>query len=285
MTSLEELLRCPADKDRIYHFTKAAIAIESILGDQKLRFSCLQKTNDPLEFETFAVSVAAEPRSDRGEVDRLCDEAVELADVKKRCKLACFTCDQDSSESSYKDIFDKGYCLPSMWSQYADNHAGVCLVFSREHLLERVRADVAASHCPGGEVPKIFSEQVSYSNDLNDFYEATSLEISADQYKDVSTLVEERVGVMLFRKFCGYEHEHEFRMVIYSDCSKPEDEIYVGYGDALEGIILGVRFKCVDLPPIAKLAVSRKIPVLRMRWSNGNPELISIAVEGEGSAP
>lgn len=277
MKKLRELLEWTASADRIYHFTSGQTALEHVLGNERLRFNSLKNTNDPREFENFAIVVTADGEHDDEEFDLLTSVAPRLAsNVKDVCKLACFTQDMDSSKSDYNNIFDKGYCLPRMWSQYGDNHSGVCLVFSQRQLLKNIETDTSAFHLPKDTLFRVFANPVKYDNDSQKLFDALTLKYEQDRGKSEDQLLEERVDTLLFNKYLNYAHEQEFRIVLFSKFFESSETIDVKFGDALDAIILGVRFRKVFEPSVRELAIRLKVPVLRMSWYNGVPDLEAV---------
>jgi hypothetical protein len=274
MTMLRQLLDSSASADRIYHFTTTKVALEHILSEKTIRFSSLFQMNDPREFEYFAVSVGRSSDEDEAEFERLVGIAPKLIEnIKQTTKIACFTVDQDSKGHDYKDIFDKGYCLPRMWSQYGESHSGVCFIFSREKLLRHVKEDVKAFHLPDGESFSTFNATVKYDNDIQKLNSALSLELPVNRNQTLETIMDERIETLLFNKYLDYAHEHEYRIALFSNHFSSKSSIPVAFGDSLEGIILGVRFKRSYEPSIAKLGTDIGVPVFRMTWKNGIPDL------------
>jgi hypothetical protein len=160
-----------------------------------------------------------------------------------------------------------------MWSQYADNHRGICLVFSLDKLLNHIPVDIKTNHFLDNESINIYPGRVRYDNDIRKLDDALTIDVSNDKGKTDEQLMGERIDVLLFNKYKDYEHENEFRIALFSKKFTFMDTIDIGFGNALEGIILGTRFKNVYAPTILKLASELDVPILKLNWMNGIPDL------------
>lgn len=275
MVTIEELGKFPKNTDLIYHYTKVSTVIEFILRNREIRFNSLRNTNDPLEFEDFCMSIGSTPDSPPEDVDRVSREGTRLLEiVKKVCKVCCFSCDYDLKPNDYDSshIFVKGYCLPRMWSQYGENHFGVCVIFSRSKL-QKHATNTRAIHIPGGTDFSLFAKEVKYDNELPGLWEALTLEYDLVKDKSAETMLEKNLDPLLFTKYKNYEHEQEYRIVLHSSRFQNNDIEDIDFGDAIEGIILGTRFKSAYLPSIRKFTDELGIPVFKMSWFNGKAEI------------
>ena len=135
--------------DLLFHYTSVQVALEHILGRGMLRFSCLSSTNDPHEFAPpphIALGISREAMLKNKEFIPAID------DLLGRAKIACFC---QSIQTS--DRFGWGVSRSRMWSQYADDHSGVCLVFSKEKLLNCIPERYV-------EAGMLFHNSVEYKN-------------------------------------------------------------------------------------------------------------------------
>jgi hypothetical protein len=111
----------------IYHYSPFA---KVILNNRTLKFGMYTKTNDPKESKDWMFEVGSNEGVDVG-----CYNMDELGswfsrELKAKTRLACFAMDAEPlTGTHFIDIFNRGFCKPKMWAQYADRHRGVCLVF------------------------------------------------------------------------------------------------------------------------------------------------------------
>lgn len=263
-----------ADARYLFHYTKTSHLLESILPESKLRFSSLETTNDPLEFENFNHFVVSKSEVTNLETSTLIDEGFKLIDIiKKVCKICCFSIDCQPNYDRYLRLINKGYCLPRMWSQYGENHYGACLVFDRIEIESEIRNSKKLLISENGEY-QFFNREIIYDDSLPGLEAALTLEYESVKGKQAIQLFENNLIPFLFTKFENYKHEQEYRMVIYNDTFLDRSYIDVDYGKSLKAIILGCRFKSTYLPSLKYFTENQDIPILQLQWYNGSPSLI-----------
>ena len=131
--------------DLIYHYTSKVVALEKILYRRELRFSPLQYTNDPkeykkLSFVTRGTAVNGKIPDDKMRIEtQKVDQEINRI-VKYNYKIACFCLDTwlVYQKKDY-DCIERGFARSRMWSQYTDNHEGICLAFSKAKLIEALK--------------------------------------------------------------------------------------------------------------------------------------------------
>lgn len=155
-----------------------------------------------------------------------------------------------------------------MWEQYGENHAGVCLVFDREELIEALKKGLDAIG-----VRRSYEGEVRYTP-AGIAAEIGALSLHLDNFKSKS--IAEAVGEHLSRhyqelfllKTLDWESEHEYRFVAH----QPDDDyLHVPYGDALKAIIVGHKF-----PPAAETALREACETAdaepyRLKWFHEGP--------------
>lgn len=110
----------------IYHYTKCSTAIKYILPSRTLRFSSLENTNDPKESKDWELGIGTNENADLSEFSPGKISNWLSTELKGRAKLLCFSTDTyPITGDKFKDIFNRGFCKPRMWAQYADAHKGV----------------------------------------------------------------------------------------------------------------------------------------------------------------
>lgn len=117
------------------HYSSADSTFRYIVPSGKLRLSPYVDMRDPLEAREWGLHVVSfldESPETTPDEKVLATEAVRLAaqGLKERVKLLCLTVDADLGLEQM-GAFARGYAKPRMWEQYADNHAGACLLLSK----------------------------------------------------------------------------------------------------------------------------------------------------------
>jgi hypothetical protein len=125
-----------------FHYTTREAAFEHILPRRSLAFSPYSTMRDPLENRRwgFAGSMRGESGPEHERAYLLFHRhANEIRDSAKLLSLA-IDADHEDDDGDDAEQFARGWSRARMWEQYAENHAGVCLVFSRDVLVEALRA-------------------------------------------------------------------------------------------------------------------------------------------------
>ena len=271
---LNELLSPKENSGLIYHYTTAAKAIESILYERKILFTSLYRTNDPLEFENYQHGVTSYG-SAKEEVWRLFKTGDEINHaIKSTCKVSCYSMDNPQESRDSMTIYHKGYCRSRMWSQYADNHRGICLVFNRQKILDTVAQKPEAFALPTSASFKLFNGRVKYENDLSKLHAALILNLNTDRGLSVDEFIQKNYESYLFCKLLDYRDEQEYRICLYSDSFKEKDVCEVDYLDALEAIILGCKFPKAYWTNTDHYQKKLGVPAFYMQWLNGVPVII-----------
>ena len=111
-----------------------------------------------------------------------------------------------------------GFDLHQMWGIYADKGYGVCLVFDKASLCERIDETY-------------LSNAVTYDNAVNSFYIANS-----DDHLSIQQEIQYHAEEIFFYKRKEWEHEQEYRLIKRFPNLMREE--YLDYGNALKYIIL-----------------------------------------------
>lgn len=257
----------------LYHYTKSETLLKNILPSHSFRLGCMAKTNDPRESKDwlfgFGTNGDFSSLSDT-EWARLKQEATRMA--KQNSKLACFTTDSEKAVGmAINTIWERGFCMPRMWAQYANNHSGICLIIDRDEF----RSCIAQS-CPNET--DLFEDYVQYKNRS----QAPSLAnnpfiINYDFLKVAGTENAVQAHVrhfqkeLFFEKSIDWSQEREFRWLMWDQV---HNEHFVPLGNSLKGIVLGGSFPDEKLHELKLFSEKLKIAVGQLNWKNGVPELV-----------
>jgi len=252
-----------------YHYTTRAAGFEHVMPTKSLRLSSLAAMRDPLENKERAEHLLAPISWSGSDIERL--RALERAAVRNT-KILSLTVDRPL-DPGVSEAHSWGYARPRMWEQYAENHAGVCLVFDRPHLHHRALKQLEAiDRTAWGEV--IYSDfpLVGYPSARR--LDATSLAVAGDGdtargYRDH---LKKNAEELFFRKVEDWASERELRYVLLD-----HDDHYVAVEfERLRAVILGERFPDWQLPGAAAACQEAGAPLLKMAWST-TPSLTALA--------
>ncbi|MDP8267292.1 MAG: DUF2971 domain-containing protein [Candidatus Tenebribacter davisii] len=205
--------------DAIFHYTDTIIFFEHILPEMKLRLSPLENMNDPTEYKKplFTYMSYGSSKYDRTLLKKA---ETRLNELKLRmCKIACFC--SNVKEST------KGYLKARMWTQYGDNHKGVCLVFSKKAINSLINKNYKF-------------EKVKYDIPfpLADF----EIEYGELKHQGINPYFEYYFEKMykkiFFAKVTDYRDESEYRLLKRMK-NKNITFDYIDIRSCLEGVIIG----------------------------------------------
>lgn len=239
--------------DAIFHYTKKETTMEYILNNKKLKFGIFKSTNDPYEYKQRLT-----PAFGLDYNEYLYNESMNLIDS---------TIQQIPFLSFSGNSNNKGYKKSRMWSQYGQNHSGICLVFSKEFLMATIQNELSEDYL-------IYGEDVNYkeikSESLNiDDNNLTSNEIVLNNVKKYYKNI-------FFQKDLDYQDENEFRIVlIKKDLEESSQEHFIDISNSLKLIILGDKFPEVYLPTIKNLSIKLNIEFKKLHWDRQGYSLLN----------
>ena len=270
--SIDEYVNTP---DALFHYTKTSTAIEHILYTKKFRLSLLKDTNDPKEYKFKIFSIFSDGLG-YDILNNLSKEANPIIDriLRYESRVLCFCSNKTptlilNDDNSVEDehTCSKGWNKSRMWTQYSQNHYGVCLVFSHEALKEAIVAYkpiVAAS----------MADFVKYSQRDRISWEATTLDGNRLEKEGVEkysyNFIIENYKELLFQKHIDYRDEAEFRVVVLDPNKKLE---YLDISSIIKCVIVGDRTPEVYFSLINEMCSKLRIESRRVYWHRGKLEL------------
>lgn len=275
MLTVDDLKTRAPNTYLIYHYTSSRAAIEHILYKKSLLLNSLSKTHDPLEFEDYAMPLRPGRPYSAEHLRELADLLSELNRVfKESTKMMCFSADyRDAIDPEGYSVFRKGYCRSRMWSQYADGHRGLCLVFDRDALLDRIKGQVTSEITVEHDAVHLEADYITYNDALPGLSDALYTDPGVLNEISVMEFIEGNIRVYLFQKLQDYEHEQEYRICLYSAAFNSSESFHIDYGDSLEGVILGCRFPEQYTMNINEYSKAQGFTVFHISWSNGRPDV------------
>lgn len=256
-------------KNLLYHYTTIEAAIEKILFEKQLRLSPFRALNDPREAKDFSYSLQGTGLPPEGidqkhfGTDRKLNEL-----LKDQGKLICFSLDIVDKHTDRNLYFLKGYAKSRMWSQYGQNHRGVCLVFERNRLVESIRSQAKSEDIVYfGEVSYAdYSPEAVRARTISGDVLRSGIEIEDYAFKHL----QQNYKGLFFEKNLDYRDENEFRIVVIT---KSTGYLTYNYNDSLIAVVVGVDFPASYGKSIEEMAVASGAALRRAKWQNGKPYL------------
>jgi hypothetical protein len=241
---IEELDNFLNSDDAIFHYTKKETAMEYILNNKELRFGIFRKTNDPYEYnDNFPLAIGTNN-------DLLAAKSMSLFNSSSKNTLFLSFCNNSDKN---------GYKKSRMWSQYGQNHEGICLVFSKDSIMSDIQNELSENYL-------IYGENINYGR-----IEPTCIETNDNLTvnKIVLSNIKKYYKNIFFQKDLDYKDENEFRIVlIKKDLGKFSEEHFIDISNSLKFIILGDKFPEEDLAKIKNLSSKLNIKYEKLYWEH-----------------
>ena len=255
------------NNDLLFHFTSVKKCIEYIMPEKRLKYSHLIDTNDPKEYSPIYHKLRNISIDDWGDekFNKVLNGINETA--KKKYGVICF-CSNDYPAIYDKDglkinndIFLESWKRSRMWSQYAENHFGFCLVISKSKLSKQIDTEKNVFQ------PVIYRYLDFNSDIINDLEKIDANDIRGGiENECIDDYIEKNFKLLFFTKNVDYRDEAEYRLI-----SKDERIKYCDIKDSLYGIIIGHRTNTVYHKLIEEFCLLSKINCYKMGWKCGAP--------------
>ncbi len=252
----------------IYHYTRWA---NVILASRTLKFGMYTNTNDPKEAKDWRFDIGSNEGADVGLYDMPALAAWLSHEIKASTRLACFSLDTSPITGNHmEDIFNRGYCKPRMWAQYAARHTGACLVFDFSKL-ERL---VQAQFSPGGLVfggPMQYFDRKLFMNTRDkapftinlDFLER----LGKEEYARAHLLTHYKR--FFFEKMKDWRNECEFRWVVLEKGTS--GDLFLKFEDSLVGILFGEDTDDSQIGELKEMTSDMSLEYMGLKWNNCSP--------------
>jgi hypothetical protein len=260
----------------VYHYTASTTLVQYIAPSGKVRFSRFCNTNDPRETKSWDFAFGTTGSFDGVPIQKTKALASQISDIfKVRTRLFCVTMDDPEGIGLGIDrIWHRGFCRPRMWSHYAENHKGACLIFNKQALDKRIRLSIARdTEVHNGPITYKNRSQapslVNYPFMLN-FDEISSVGVEAAAVLHLRRYRDE----IFLEKATDWNVEREYRWLT----QVPDDgDLFVSYEGALVGIVLGPDFPPEKKAQLMRMPIARKVTIAELRWKCGGvPEVVPI---------
>lgn len=260
----------PDDEEYFFHYTTRDAAFGAILPQRRLRFSPYEHMRDPLENKEWWFSgmafgrLAYDEERARQAYDSFHRHANE---IRRSAKLLSLTLSAPYEDEREK-VFAQGWARARMWEQYAERHAGVCLVFKKDALTEAIASSLEEQ---GAAQP--YHRAVRYSaspfEDGSPWLDFRTLHENSSP-QAVRQWVQQHHDGLFFHKAPDWQTEHEYRFVV----TQPHHAyMYADFGDSLASVIVGERFPPWQMAGATGTCGRFGIQVRCVSWALGFPSL------------
>jgi len=270
--SEDEFLNKISSDDAVFHSRKS-IVMEKILYSDTCKLSSLSNTNDPHEYTNKMIGAGGWGWDE--EVIKKKRQMFNVLDQLLERNTSFFSCCANVFDG---ELLKKHGCLKSrMWSQYGENHEGVCLVFSKKLLSAVIQEKYTSDNY------FIYEGDVEYKEYVNAYSRHDSVSIGGDTFDDKSPFevaidhITKYQKELFFRKQLDYKDEKEYRVIVMYK-KEPDSNLDVpafNVSRCLLGIILGDRFPKTYIPTIVALAGKLDFKYRRLHWASGEYYLLS----------
>lgn len=246
--------------DTVYHYTRKSIGIELILSKMQLKLNRYANTNDPHEYRERHTAAVLDGR--RYDTDIFADLADLFVDYVQNTKIGCF-CRNVTERKQFYPAYQKN----RMWSQYGENHEGLCLAFSKKKLFSDVKTMREKTYA--GNV-LYFREEDRFHESLL-FSEDSSLDIDINEYIfDHITRHREEIFLM---KHVDYRDEDEYRLYVIDNRN---NDCFCNISDSIVAVILGDRFPDVYEEVVRNLCGDMGVACYRYRFRNFRSSIVQL---------
>lgn len=253
----------------LYHYTKVSTAIDGVLKNRVLKIGRLINTNDPKETKNWEFNLGTNENRSLSSYN-MKELSKELStELKAKTKVICFSKDTDPLTGDHlKDIYNRGFCKPRMWAQYADNHKGVCLIFEKDKLDKLIHETFGSScailkgdvaYINRGVIPRF--DEGDYVINI-DYFEQRGLKEYAKAHRD------QFYKRLFFEKMIDWKDEAEFRWVLFSDT---DEDLLLDFKDSLKGICFGENTTEENIDAILEMTKDMDVDYVGIKWKNCSP--------------
>ncbi|MDQ0242004.1 DUF2971 domain-containing protein [Arthrobacter bambusae] len=264
--------RLDADESYLYHYTSAD-TLAKILESKALRMGPYSETNDPRETSEWSPRITLDSEDDvDGRPEEIARLWLQIRDIRKGVKLGCFTLDAETEQTGWEFPFDRGWARARMWHQYANDHAGACLVFDRAER-ERSLQTLSVTNAFAWHHGKVVYEDTAFG-EFGSRLSFSSTELRAGNSEErLAQIVKEHRSDLFFKKNRDWQSENEYR---HSAISNSESE-FVPITSSLVGIVLGADFPHTELCVLNDRLHRGGFTGVKgayLSWRNGMPHLV-----------
>jgi hypothetical protein len=236
---------CEYEKYRNRNYDKYCTKIEMEIESMELRYDEIKKNEGKKAAEAFKTKQLL-PLEKKFNNYSIKFERTQMERYEKTrnglVKIACFCSGDDFNITEFNDKNNhnrrQGFFHPRMWSQYAKNSSGCCIVFKKDKFEETYKKLSSEYY--------LYDYPVEYADLL--CLEEKYKEINMEAYRDVSkngiiNHLKGNVQPLFFRKDKDWEDEKEYRfLLINKEQNRKRTPVFMNIKNTIDSIILGEKF-------------------------------------------
>lgn len=242
----------------------------------EIQLGSYQNLNDPREAKTwpFIFYTNNEDTNDQFK-SSVFDEVSNY--ITQKTLVLCCTQDDPSVKDEDKDRdIRSGYGHPRMWSQYADQHKGVCIVFNKDSLHKSILSKLGNKGLYTGPVsylktvtgPNSNAYHIQYLDDILSKGTSSVLDPHIDKYNKE----------LFFTKHIDWQDEWEYRWVFRSRDNTP---MLISISDCINAVIIGNECTAKDTSKVLSMCKPLGIPVAKLFQHGWSMSLMPIDTDEE----
>jgi hypothetical protein len=258
-------------QNTICHYSKANICIEKILFYSSIRLSNIERTNDPFEYITPSLIIESYGYTS-DPVEELYFEKPSTAvhniafDYLQNIKFLSFCMNESMSALNF-EIDKLCFMRPRMWSQYGENHSGVCLLFNREAILKEISGKKFFTY--GNIEYKKYHEIKAYKTIID------ASMCKKDGIEKSSELVINHINKYYLMKHNDYRDESEFR-ILHSNGS---NDVFIDIKNCLSGIVISDRISEYNINALLEYSRKYSIKLFQINWKNRDISITEVKID------
>ena len=257
--------------ENLYHYTRAKTLIDKILPSKAIQFGSYQNLNDPREAKTWPFVFYTSSVDTNDKFKSSVFEEVSNYITQKTLVLCCTQDDPLVTDGDKDRDIRSGYGHPRMWSQYADDHKGVCIVLNKNILHKSILLKFGNKGLYYGPVsylktvsgPNSKAYDIQYLDDILNNSVSNVIEPHLDKYNKE----------LFFTKHIDWQDEWEYRWVFRSKDNTP---ILISISDCITAVIVGNECTEKDTSDIISICSTLGIPVLKLLQHGWSMSLLPI---------
>lgn len=241
------------------HYTNLS-SLEYILQKRALRFGSFHRTNDPFENTNpdFDIKISDDVTG---------DSSIFFGDnlLKRPFKLLCFSVSNDLS------FF---YNRPRMWSQYADDHRGCCLILDKT-VFDTAYKSLNIANSKKSK-SRLYYDLDQKKGEISSACRHLTSVVSSNEEIDVNGItdfIHDNQRLFLYSKMDDWKEEKEYRYCIYTHA---KEDVLIDISGSLREIILGHKVSSMYQRMLYLWGKEKRITISYVFWENGFPTRIEL---------
>lgn len=221
----------------------------------RLRLNMINNSNDPTESLPLHFYNIKNVLPNNNFIENTYENFKKANEVMRRSSKILSFCQDYQIEDSDNILYGQGGYINRMWTQYGENHHGICLEINKE-IFEQENSLIFEDKKLFKLEPIIYKANRVFSLKLKNSSTDPSLYLNSNEF------IEENYKNYLFTKDYSWCTEHEFRIVkLFSDDSINE---YLSINKSLNRILVGLFYPEDALKTLESIITNKEIRIERI---------------------